>query len=107
MRPAVLCIPAVLICACTSMNWANSAGETASQQVISECTYRAAAQTGADTLASGTYVSAQSNAGARTGRTEYPWNQTPPSNTGIQEQASFNLCMRERGYELVPAYEHR
>jgi hypothetical protein len=59
------------------------------------------ARASAEELAGGTLVSAQSNMGARTGRTEFPRSQVPPSNTGIQERTFFNLCMREKGYDLV------
>lgn len=60
------------------------------------------ARASAEALASGTYVGVQNTAG-RSGRTEFPRDQAPPSSTGIQEQTFFNLCMKERGYELVPA----
>jgi len=59
------------------------------------------ARASAEDLASGTYVTAQSGTGGRTGRTEFPRSQVPPSNTGIQEQRFFNLCMKEKGYDLV------
>lgn len=61
------------------------------------------ARASAEEISAGTYVSAQSNMGARTGRTEFPRSQVPPANTGIQEQMFFNLCMKERGYDLAPA----
>jgi hypothetical protein len=77
-------------------------GELASRQVISECTQQAMARASAEALASGTYVGVPSGTGARTGRTELPRDQVPPSNTGIQEQTFFNLCMKEKGYDLVP-----
>ena len=60
------------------------------------------ARADSEALASGTYVSAQSNMGARTGRTEFPRSMVPPPNTGIQEQTFFNLCMKEKGYDLAP-----
>ena len=61
------------------------------------------ARADAQALAGGTYVSAQSNMGARTGRTEFPRTQVPPPDTGIQEQTFFNHCMKEKGYDLAPA----
>ena len=103
MRLILSCALLVLAGACASTQWANDKGETASQQIISECTYQASARQSAETTTGGTYISSQSNAGARTGRTEYPWSQVPPSSTGIQEQSYFNLCMKRNGYELVPA----
>jgi hypothetical protein len=60
------------------------------------------ARANAEALASGTYVGAPGVSGARTGRMELPRSQVPPANTGIQEQTFFNLCMREKGYELIP-----
>ncbi|HXZ54383.1 MAG TPA: hypothetical protein VEH03_02875 [Burkholderiales bacterium] len=94
---------ALTLAACASTHWANDKGEIASQQIISECEHQASARAAAETLASGTYVSAQGGAGAKTGRTEVPWNQAPPPNTGIQEQTFFNLCMKQKGYDLTPA----
>jgi hypothetical protein len=93
----------VLLGACASEEWRKENGEAATQQVISECTQQAMARASAEALASGTYVGVPGGTGARTGRTELPRDQAPPSNTGIQEQTFFNLCMREKGYELVPA----
>jgi outer membrane murein-binding lipoprotein Lpp len=100
-RTAAL-VGALLLGGCASAQWTSEKGDAASQQVISECTFQASARQSVEALAGGTYVSTQSNAGAMTGRTEFPRNQVPPSSTGIQEQAFFNLCMRQKGYELVP-----
>ena len=61
------------------------------------------ARASAEEISAGTYLSGQTNIGARTGRTEFPRSQVPPANTGIQEQTFFNLCMKEKGYDLAPA----
>jgi len=95
----------LLVGACASTQWMNDKGEAANQQIISECTYQAGARQSAEALAGGTYVSAAGAPGAMTGRTEFPRSQVPPSNTGVQEQGFFNLCMRQKGYDLVPAPE--
>jgi hypothetical protein len=87
---AILATLLALLAACASTHWANDKGEVATQQTISECSQQSMGRAGAEAVANGTYVSAQSNAGAMTGRTEFPRNQVPPGNTGIQEQTFFN-----------------
>jgi len=100
LKPAA-CALLALLGGCASAQWTNDRGETATRDVLSECTQRSMARASAEDLASGTYVSAPSGMGARTGRIEFPRSQVPPSNTGIQEQRFFNLCMKEKGYDLV------
>jgi len=90
-----------LLGGCASAQWTNDRGETATREVLSECTQRSMARASAEEFASGTYVSAPSAMGARTGRIEFPRSQVPPPNTGIQEQTFFNLCMKEKSYGLV------
>jgi len=99
--PASFLLSVLLLCACASEEWRKESGEVATREIISECTHQAMARASAEGLATGTYVGMQSNMGARAGRTEFPRDQSPPSNTGIQEQTFFNLCMREKGYNLV------
>jgi hypothetical protein len=98
---AILVTLTALLAACANTHWANDKGEVAAQQTISDCSQRSMARASGEAVANGTYVSAQSNAGARTGRTEFPRNQVPAANTGIQEQTFFNMCMKEKGYDLV------
>jgi hypothetical protein len=104
---AILATLTALLAGCANTHWANDKGEVAAQQTISDSSQRAMGRASAEAVANGTYVSAQSNAGARTGRTEFPRNQAPPANTGIQEQTFFNMCMKEKGYELVPTLVKR
>jgi len=87
---------------CASAQWTDDRGEIATRETLSACSLQSMARASAEELGSGTYVAAQSNMGARTGRTEFPRSQVPPPNTGIQEQTFFNLCMKEKGYDLAP-----
>jgi len=96
---------AALLGACASEQWVKDSGEIADRKVLSECSQQSMARAGTESMASGTFVSVQNNIGGPSGRTEFPRSQVPPPNTGIQEQAYFNLCMRERGYALAPAAE--
>jgi hypothetical protein len=93
----------LLLAACASEQWAKDSGEPATRQILSECTQQSMARASAEALSSGTYVGAQNVAGGSIGRTEMSRNQIPPPSTGIQEQTYFNLCMKEKGYNLVPA----
>ena len=104
--PVAVIAGTLLLGACASEEWRKESGDVATRRVISECTHQAMARAHAEGLATGTYVGAQSNMGARTGRTEFPRDQGPPANTGIREQGLFNLCMKERGYDLVPASQN-
>ena len=90
-----------MLCACAAEQWRNDRGEIATREILSECSQHSMARASAEEISGGTYLSAPSNMGTRTGRTEFPRSQVPPPNTGIQEQTFFNLCMREKGYDLV------
>ena len=90
----------LILGACASAQWVKDR-EPATREILSECTQQSMARANAESLASGTYVGVQSVGG--TGRTEMARNQVPPPSTGIQEQTFFNLCMKKKGYELVPA----
>ena len=103
LRLTSRCALLAVLGGCAQAQWTNDRGEVATREVLSECSQQSMARADAQALAGGTYVSAQSNMGARTGRTEFPRTQVPPPNTGIQEQTFFNLCMKEKGYDLAPA----
>src|SRR5262249_6115636 len=82
LRLGARCALLAFLGGCASAQWTNDRGEIATRETLSACSQQSMARADSEALASGTYVSAQSNMGARTGRTEFPRSQVPPPNTG-------------------------
>jgi hypothetical protein len=98
MRAAV--VLALLLGACASAHWANDKGETATPEILAACNQQAWARARYEQPAA---VPVQVVQKDRSGRVTTSWDQARFPQADAREQSFFNLCMRERGYDLSPA----
>lgn len=92
MRSILSCVLLALLSAC-SAEWVNSGGQIADEPVLAQCSQQAAAR-------------ARNAQMANTGSKPAPQDTSGgalTSQSDVQEQNFFNLCMKERGYSFIPA----
>lgn len=85
----------VLLGACASTEWTNSGGQIADAPVLAQCEQQAWARVHHEQMAN--TASPQDKSGQATTAASATLPQPD-----VQEQTYFNLCMKERGYGLVP-----
>jgi len=102
MRRLLACVVPIVLGACASEQWAKDNGEVADRKVVSECTQQSMARASFDRMAYPTSVPTpvlqQNRAGTAATVTSNP---VAFPQQGMQEQRFFNLCMKEKGYDLV------
>ena len=103
MRRLLACVLQLALCACATEQWAKDGGEVADRKVLAECSQQSWARARYQQMANPTAVPApmvqQNKAGTAFGVTSNP---VPFPQQDVQDQNYFNLCMREKGYDLVP-----
>jgi hypothetical protein len=92
----------VLLGACASEQWAKDSGEVATREIISECSQQAWARARYAQM-SNPSVPAQVLQQDKSGRSTASYDSVRFPQPDVQEQNFFNLCMREKGYDLMPA----
>jgi hypothetical protein len=103
VRATLSCTVLALLGACASTQWAKDGGETADPQVLSECSQQAWGRTQYAQM-SGASVPVQAVQQGKSGLAPTAnSNSVRFPQSDVQEQMFFNLCMREKGYDLVPA----
>jgi len=104
MRRLVACVLQLALCACATEQWAKDGGEVADRKVLSECSQQSWARARYEQMAYPTAVPTpivqKNKAGTVFGVTFTP---VPFPQQDLQEQTFFNLCMKDKGYALVPA----
>jgi hypothetical protein len=77
MRTILSCASLVSLVACASGEWVKNSGQLADEPVLAQCSQQAYARTREAQMSN-------------------------PSSVPAQEQAFFNQCMKELGYDYVP-----
>jgi hypothetical protein len=103
MTRLLACALPLALGACVSEQWAKDSGEVADRNVLSDCSQRSMARASYEQMAYPNSVQApmlqRSRSGNAFGVTSNP---VPFPQRDVQEQTFFNLCMKEKGYDLVP-----
>ena len=100
MKPesTLTCMLLVLLGACASAEWVNSSGQIADAPVLSQCSQQAWARVHREQMANTASAPGPQDKSGRTTTADSALLPQPD----VQEQTYFNLCMKERGYDLIP-----
>jgi hypothetical protein len=101
VRSILPCTLLAVLGACATEEWVNSGGQIADAPVLAQCTQQAWARVQREQMGK-TGVPAQVVQQDKSGRTAVSSDSVPIPQADVQEQTYFNLCMKERGYSLVP-----
>jgi hypothetical protein len=102
MKPKPLsCALLALLAACASAEWVNTAGQIADAPVLAQCSQQAWARVQSEQMGKGG-VPAQVLQQDRSGRAAVTSDSVRFPQSDVQEQTYFNLCMKEKGYDLIP-----
>jgi outer membrane biogenesis lipoprotein LolB len=90
-----------LLAACASAEWVNSGGQMADEPVLTQCSQQAWARAHYEQMGKGG-IPAQVIQRDKSGRAAVTSDSISLTQSDVQEQTYFNLCMKEKGYDLVP-----
>ncbi len=100
-KAVLACALALLLGACATEQWAKDSGEIATREIISECSQQAWSRARYAQM-SNPSVPVQVLQQDKAGRATATYDSVRFPQSDVQEQNFFNLCMREKGYDLVP-----
>jgi len=83
------------------VEWVDSAGQLADEPVLAQCSQQAWSRAQHARM-SNPAVPAQVVQQDKSGRTSVTYDPVRFPQADVQEQNFFNMCMREKGYDLVP-----
>jgi len=101
VRSILPCTLLALLGACASAEWVKD-GQTAEAPILAECSQQAWSRARYAQMSNPNSVPAQVVQQDRLGRATISSDPVRFPQADLQEQSFFNLCMRERGYDLVP-----
>ena len=101
VRSILSCTLLALLGACASEEWVSSGGQIADAPVLAQCSNQAWARVQREQTAN-QGVPAQVVQQDKFGRATTSSDSVRFPQADVQQQTYFNLCMKERGYDLVP-----
>lgn len=101
MRSILACALLALLGACASAEWVNNSGQIADAPVLAQCSQQAWARVQREQTAN-QGIPAQVVQQDRSGRASTSSDSVRFPQADVQQQTYFNLCMKEKGYDLVP-----
>lgn len=97
-RSILCCTLLAMLGACASAEWVSNAGQIADAPVLAQCSQQAWARVRREQMANAASAPVPLDTSGRVSTLDSA--HLPQSD--VQEQTYFNLCMKEKGYELVP-----
>lgn len=103
-RNLILAVIVGLLGGCTPMRWTkNGVDSTTMEKDISACSTQARIEAQSEDLTEQAYIPVPMAQQDGQGQPVVVWGQRRVTDPGVREQSRFNLCMKAKGYELVPA----
>jgi hypothetical protein len=101
VRPILSCTLLALLAACASAEWVNSGGQMADEPVLAQCSQQAWSRAHREQMAN-PGIPVQVVQQGKPGQATVSSDSVRFPQSDVQEQTYFNLCMKEKGYDLIP-----